>query len=242
MRVGVQFSTLVTGVLSLLLVITGTAVSDIVQLEHAGSGGGGGAAVPFVFHIEDLTHTLRQLINPTAEAFFVGGLVAASMSSALTVAMGAALACQSLLSGGDTALVLATKAAAEHERSGGGGGGDGGSPASSTQTAPPLPELGRGGDDGGEVSAAVEASISEATRTSVRLVATAEAQTVARLLRQHGWGYVGGSSSDGGSDGSGGEPLAQQQQQPAPAQVMMAMLMMTMMMIVMIMMVMFTAW
>ena len=61
---------------------------------------------------------LGELINKTAEAFFVGGLVAACASSALTVAMGAALACQSLLSGGEAANAMAIEALQEvHESS-----------------------------------------------------------------------------------------------------------------------------
>ena len=47
-----------------------------------------------------MNSSLDLVLPLPAEAFFVGGLVAACASSALTVAMGAALACQSLLSGG----------------------------------------------------------------------------------------------------------------------------------------------
>ena len=85
-RRGIGFSTIVTAILSLLIVIVGTG-DDLENGED--------------FDLNNLARTLKESAGSTCEALFLFGLGAASLSSGLTVAMGAALACQSLLSGLD---------------------------------------------------------------------------------------------------------------------------------------------
>jgi len=84
-RTGVGFSTAVTAVLSLLVVIVGTGV-DLSDGSE--------------FSLSKLTKQIGLSSGSASEFMFVGGLFAASLSSALTVALGAAIACQSLLSTG----------------------------------------------------------------------------------------------------------------------------------------------
>jgi len=84
-RTGVGFSTVVTAVLSLLVVIVGTGI----DLSDGSD-----------FSLSKLTKHIGVSSGPASEFMFVGGLFAASLSSALTVALGAAIACQSLLSTG----------------------------------------------------------------------------------------------------------------------------------------------
>eukprot|EP00656_Telonema_subtile_P044836 TRINITY_DN5109_c0_g1_i2.p1 TRINITY_DN5109_c0_g1~~TRINITY_DN5109_c0_g1_i2.p1 ORF type:complete len:593 (+),score=110.96 TRINITY_DN5109_c0_g1_i2:170-1948(+) len=81
-RSGVAFSTAVTAALSLLIIIVGTGI-DLSDGES--------------YSLEKLTKQIGAQSGSVSEALFLGGLLAASLSSSLTVAMVAAIACQSLL-------------------------------------------------------------------------------------------------------------------------------------------------
>ncbi|GMH62843.1 hypothetical protein TL16_g03566 [Triparma laevis f. inornata] len=86
-RKGIGFATIITAILSLLIIIVGTGD----ELEDGEE-----------FNLNNLARTLKDSAGQTSEVLFLFGLAAASLSSGLTVAMGCALACQSLFSGLDT--------------------------------------------------------------------------------------------------------------------------------------------
>ncbi|GMH81433.1 hypothetical protein TrST_g12009 [Triparma strigata] len=85
-RKGIGFATVITAILSLLIIIVGTGD----ELEDGET-----------FDLNNLARTLKDSAGKTSEVLFLFGLAAASLSSGLTVAMGCALACQSLFSGLD---------------------------------------------------------------------------------------------------------------------------------------------
>ena len=78
---GVGFSTLMAGILSMFICITGTGI------DHDGD----------TFTVSDLTDTLKRTEGAMAGLCFGAGMYAAAFSSALTVALGASLTLQSLV-------------------------------------------------------------------------------------------------------------------------------------------------
>eukprot|EP00937_MAST-01D_sp_MAST-1D-sp2_P001066 g1066.t1 len=104
MRRGVAFATLMTLILSSVIVIVGTSVK-------LGAGE--------LFTVDAIGAALRTALGDSVQRVFAVGLFAAAFSSALAVALGAAIACRSLLAPPPRTAVFA--AAAD-----GGGGGEGG--------------------------------------------------------------------------------------------------------------------
>jgi Mn2+/Fe2+ NRAMP family transporter len=83
MRKGVAFATMMAGLISILIVIVGAPI-DITDGE--------------AFQIEDLSTKITESVGRLARDVFCIGLFAASFSSALTIALSAAVAAQTLLS------------------------------------------------------------------------------------------------------------------------------------------------
>ena len=87
MKRGIACSTILAGLLSFFIVVTGTGVADADDDDNDDAD----------FTIEDLTSTLKRVEGKSASYGFGVGLYAAAYSSAISVALGAALTCQSLL-------------------------------------------------------------------------------------------------------------------------------------------------
>ena len=88
MKRGIACSTVLAGLLSFFIVVTGTGVGDADDYDDDDSSD---------FTIEDLTSTLKRTEGKSAAYGFGFGLYAAAYSSAISVALGASLTCQSLL-------------------------------------------------------------------------------------------------------------------------------------------------
>lgn len=116
MKRGIAFSTAVAGILSFFIVVTGTGVKKDSGDDDE-------------FTITDLTDTLKREEGSTASYGFGAGLYAAAYSSAISVALGAALTCQSLLG-------RQPKEFPNGQQTSGGGGGGGGGGIGSAQQPP----------------------------------------------------------------------------------------------------------
>lgn len=130
---------------------------------------------------------LRTLINPTGEAFFVGGLIAAAASSALTVALGASLSCQSLLSGGDAAIQMAAEAEEEAKIA------DPANLLAAAEAAAAAAAPAAGGDAGAQLQRVFS------DPPGGPPVLQSEAESMLQVLRSYGWEFQGaaGERPDG---------------------------------------------